>query len=125
MEKPVEHETIFDTRPIECCVCHETLVDPRALPCGHSYCGPEKDCLEAVKVKKEGLKCIVCREKCNLDVNQLKPLYGIRDYLKQVQPSSSSFGEGGNRNEFLRKAFCCTPRWKNYGNFSFKKRAQR
>ena len=67
---------------IECSICTDTLADPRSLPCGHSFCGPPRHCLDAVE-KPHGLKCAICKEDFKLNIRQLKPLYGIRDFLRQ------------------------------------------
>ena len=37
-EAPITYYTLLDD--LECVVCNEPLCDPRALPCGHCYCGP-------------------------------------------------------------------------------------
>ena len=79
----MEAGTSRDLKPIECPICTDPLTDPRALPCGHSYCGPPKDCLKGVKKKSGGLKCSVCQEESDRDISKLKPLFGIRDFLEQ------------------------------------------
>ena len=66
---------------LECVICNDNLVDPRALPCGHSYCGPPRLCLSALKNDQGGMRCAVCRTDHNLRYEDIKPLYGIRDYL--------------------------------------------
>ena len=73
---------VQDFSPIECSICTDPFTDPRTLPCGHSYCGPPKTCLKGVE-RRDGLKCAVCNETFNLKTSDLKPLYGIRDYLEQ------------------------------------------
>ena len=67
---------------LECVICNENLVDPRALPCGHSYCGPPRLCLSTMKKSEGVLQCAVCRVKHNLKLEDIKPLYGIRDFFQ-------------------------------------------
>ena len=73
---------------LECVICNESMVDPRALPCGHSYCGPPRQCLTGLKSLTGGLSCAICRVDNDLKPEVIKPLYGIRDYLirKQTTP---------------------------------------
>ena len=71
--------------PIECPICIDDLEDPRALPCGHCYCGPPKDCLKAVGTE-QGLTCSVCKRDFDLNITDLGPLFGLRDIF---QPSTS------------------------------------
>ena len=77
----------------ECSICAEELDDPRALPCGHSYCGPQKNCLTMLKQTNGAIKCALCNEVHHLDIGNLKPLFGIREFLnssgKQVASKSS------------------------------------
>ena len=73
---------ISDLSPNECSICTDPFTDSRALPCGHSYCGPPKNCLNGVE-RRDGLKCAVCIETFNLKLSQMKPLFGIRDFLQQ------------------------------------------
>ena len=74
---------------LECVICNESLVDPRALPCGHSYCGPPRPCLSGLKGLTGGICCAICRVDHDLEPEDIKPLYGIRDYLlkKQTNPN--------------------------------------
>ena len=66
---------------LECVICNESLVDPRALPCGHSYCGPPRPCLSGLKSLTGGLNCAICRVDHDLKPEDIKPLYDIKDYL--------------------------------------------
>ena len=66
-----------------CSICTGILSDPRVLPCGHSYCGPPKNCLDII-VLDNGLKCALCKGFHNLNKSDLKPLFGIRDYIHQA-----------------------------------------
>ena len=78
---------------LECVVCNEPLCDPRALPCGHSYCGPPRICLQSMEVAQGFqwvMKCAVCRADHDLRANQIKPLYGIRDLFPKVEIDTTS-----------------------------------
>ena len=66
-----------------CAICNETLEDPRPLPCGHSYCGPPRNCLNSMENSEGLLVCAICREEHSLKAENIKPLYGIRDYLQR------------------------------------------
>ena len=68
---------------IQCAICKETLEDPRPLPCGHSYCGPARNCLKSMENSEGLLVCAICREEHNLKAEDIKPLYGIRDFLQR------------------------------------------
>ena len=57
-------------------------MDPRALPCGHSYCGPSKTCLNFIKHNSDrASKCAVCTKVFHIKISDLNPLYGIRDAI--------------------------------------------
>ena len=45
----------------QCCVCLETLVNPKALQCGHSFCSSPKNCLQKV-LTNNPKKCSKCRK---------------------------------------------------------------
>ena len=68
-----------------CVICNESLVDLRALPCGHSYCGSPRPCLTGLKSSTGGICCAICRVDHDLKPEHIKPLYGIRDYLLRNQ----------------------------------------
>ena len=68
---------------MECPICRDPLVDPRALPCGHSYCALPKLCLKSLQIDPGVLKCANCRQEHRISISRLKPLYGIRDVLKK------------------------------------------
>ena len=68
---------------LECVICTDILEDPRVLPCGHSYCGPPRSCLQALKQGPAGFKCAICGCFFNQKIESLKPLYGLRDFIKQ------------------------------------------
>ena len=73
---------------LECVICSNYLTDPRALPCGHSYCGPPRLCLDALK-NGGFLRCAVCRVDHNLKAEDIKPLYGIRDFIQGTSSQQS------------------------------------
>ena len=78
----------IDLTLITCPICTDPLCDPRVLPCGHSFCGPPKPCLQGVK-KFRGLKCPVCKEDFPvLSLSELKPLFGIRDFIAKASANS-------------------------------------
>ena len=78
-------ESACQDEDIDCPVCQEALVDPRPLPCGHSYCGPARNCLRTLENDERSVKCAICRSEFNLAVDELKPLYGIRDHLAKTK----------------------------------------
>ncbi|KAI5703269.1 brain tumor protein [Diaphorina citri] len=43
----------------KCCVCHESFINPKTLPCSHTYCDP---CLERCQVDPDKLTCIRCQQ---------------------------------------------------------------
>ena len=65
-----------------CPVCHDRLLDPRTLPCGHSYCPPQKNCLRYLQKDPGVLTCSICRAEHRISISSLKPLYDIRDVLQ-------------------------------------------
>ena len=68
----------------ECSICTDFLDDPRQLPCGHCYCGPHKPCLEILK--NESLyRCAICKIDHQIIIEDLKPMYGLRDFLEEQQ----------------------------------------
>ena len=73
---------------LKCAICTEFLVEPRALPCGHSYCGPAKKCLNFIKHNMDqASKCAVCTQVFQVKVSDLNPLYGIRDAIGSLSVS--------------------------------------
>ncbi|XP_075245648.1 uncharacterized protein LOC142339485 [Convolutriloba macropyga] len=84
-----QKSVVNDGNMPNCAICTEILDDPRSLPCGHCFCGPQKGCLNAVKRAKNGkISCPVCRKSHNVQVEDLRPLYEIRNALQQMRHDS-------------------------------------
>ena len=96
---------MLKSEPVECPICIDGFVDPRALPCGHCYCGPPRTCLKAVKTETGGALCSVCKREFDLNVNELGPLFGIRDLF--LGPSTSKMSSKNDKH-----AYCS----EHYGN---------
>ncbi|XP_063714657.1 E3 ubiquitin-protein ligase TRIM34-like [Symsagittifera roscoffensis] len=85
----------------ECSICTDIMDDPRQLPCGHSYCGPPKTCLDALKSDNR-LKCALCKDEYTIEISDLKPMYGMRELLKELKQAEEE--------KMLKKTadrFCC------------------
>ena len=74
----------------ECPICSEVLSDPRALPCGHCFCGPSRKCLDSIMQNNGVIKCALCSKEHSVNKSDLRPLYGIRDGLQLLQNTSLS-----------------------------------
>ena len=66
---------------LDCPICKDELVDPRVLPCGHSYCPLPRPCLTFLEKEPGLLSCATCRAQHRISIVNLKPLYGIREVL--------------------------------------------
>ena len=73
----------------KCSVCYETIVDPRALPCGHSFCGAPRQCIDELETRR-GIICGICRHFHKIKAKDIKPLYGIRDFFQVPDVKSSA-----------------------------------
>ena len=70
---------------LQCSICSDIFRNPRALPCGHSYCGPPRNCLNGIKYDNDQRsKCAICNEIFQFPVSTLKPLYGIREAISSL-----------------------------------------
>ncbi len=72
----------------ECGFCAESISDPRALPCGHSFCGPPRPCVSGLEKRSGVLKCSLCRAEHKMNKESLKPLFGIRDVLQAMEKAA-------------------------------------
>ena len=76
---------------LRCSICHEIIVDPRSLPCGHCYCGPPRSCLKLMENDGQGtMTCAICRSDFNLQATDRNPLYGVRDFCNRTISSFQS-----------------------------------
>ena len=92
---------------LQCSICHETLVDPRALPCGHSFCGPPRTCLDFIKHNNNlASKCAECNQVFPVKVNELKPLFKIRDALGRLAVAENNCAQGADCNHNDVKMWC-------------------
>ena len=91
-----------------CAICTDIKTDPRALLCGHSYCGPPKTCLEILQRPTGLLRCAICNAEHQLNLEDLKPLYGIREHLEEYSSQISAYqkeiGEHRQKIEKLQKS---------------------
>ena len=76
---------------LECSICADNLLDPRALPCGHSYCGPPRTCLSALQKPGDVLKCAICCKEYIIKISDMKPLYGIREHLESYSNEINAY----------------------------------
>ena len=73
---------------LECPVCLYLLSDPRMLPCGHSFCGPPKQCLKSSSTLST-IKCPLCQKLHKRKLDELCPMYGFNDYLQKLNDSDN------------------------------------
>ncbi|XP_075254602.1 uncharacterized protein LOC142346008 [Convolutriloba macropyga] len=80
---------------VECSICTDFMQDPRQLPCGHCYCGPPKTCLNTMQ-HEDTLRCALCGVESRVPIANLKPMYGIREYLQEQMNASNRLLNGGS-----------------------------
>ena len=69
-------------KDLENSFCTDVIEDPYALPCGHSFCGAPKNCLEVVRQGATSTKCAKCNAVFHsLKISDFKPLYRITDMV--------------------------------------------
>ncbi|XP_075254624.1 uncharacterized protein LOC142346030 [Convolutriloba macropyga] len=105
---------ITSTLP-ECVICTDVLDDPRQLSCGHSYCGPSKHCLKTLLIDRKFLKCAICGVFHEQRIEDLKPMYGIREYLeaqKKIFEKTTL-----PKKEFVSKMLICKTHSENEAKF--------
>ena len=84
---------------LRCSICQEVLLDPRPLPCGHSFCGPPRPCLVMMENGEHTMTCAICRSDFSLRAADIKPLYGIREYFKGTEQLSQFCTSSGIKCE--------------------------
>ena len=86
-------------KSIECPICQEPQLNPKHLPCHHSFC---KGCLDdMVKFEQDGSAKIVCPMKCigncfiksNETTNSLPSNYSMQSVLDIVKASYDRYVE--------------------------------
>ena len=97
----------FNIHSLECPICKEILTDPRMLPCGHVFCGHQSaNCLLKMRLLTDSstsiptssstgrvnIKCALCSTVHKIYIDNLSPIYGIRDFLENIRKDSSSIG---------------------------------
>ncbi|XP_075251353.1 uncharacterized protein LOC142343866 [Convolutriloba macropyga] len=89
---------------LDCSICAETLSDPRVLPCGHSFCGPPKPCLNSMQ-RAKSIICALCNKTHKIQLSDLKPLFGIRDFIERYQARNETENEPVVRPKTVQE-FC-------------------
>ena len=95
----------------ECSICTEVLLDPRVLPCGHSFCSPPRRCLQSLLLEPEKVfKCALCNKTHKVNLSDLIPLYGIRDALQSMSTSmtQASKAEASSKKRSEKFPTCST-----------------
>ena len=88
----------------DCLMCLNILQDPRALPCGHSFCGNPKNCHKRLKMRKSKVVCFYCDSVFSKTPNILNPVWSIRNLLQAWQTAEQSNG-GACQQRFHLSAF--------------------
>ena len=94
---------------MDCAICTDAIEDPRALPCGHSFCGPPKTCLQTMGKSADLITCALCGTSHKLLISSLNPLYGIKDCLANHQKLQEELEKTKAENRSLRKQLLFKP----------------
>lgn len=71
-----------------CAICLCNYIDPRILPCGHSFC---EECLKNIIVNYK-IVCPACREKHrNIEINLFPKNYGLVDEVETVKKAQELY----------------------------------
>ena len=69
---------------LKCGICLELFLDPRSLPCLHTFC---RECIQrSLNEEKHSLKCPVCRAEHELSVEEAELRLPVNQYALQELP---------------------------------------
>ena len=85
----IQQKMLSSSKLPQCPICRQVMDDPRQLPCGHSYCGPPKKCLLILN-SNDRLLCAMCKIEHKMVIHSLKPMYGIREVLKELKQTAEA-----------------------------------
>ena len=86
----------------ECPVCLEVYVDPKVLPCDHSFCA---GCVEPLK-QGSRIECPLC--KVVHDVSRIRPDFRLQQFLDALTEKQKKEGSGTNTGEGWFTFFSCS-----------------